>query len=53
MTFLMMILSSKTTGELLSVADKQKLKNAILHRLNSLLSSGKVVEVYFTEFMVQ
>jgi len=47
------ILSTKSTDELSSVGDKQKLKNEILHRLNSLMTSGKVREVYFSEFMVQ
>lgn len=47
------LLSSKTTEELSTVGDKQKLKNEILHRLNSLMTSGKVREVYFTDFMVQ
>ena len=46
-------LSSKSTDQLASVGDKQKLKDEILHRLNSLMTSGKVKEVYFSEFMVQ
>lgn len=47
------LLSSKSTTELVTVGDKERLKAEILHRLNSLSTSGKVVDVYFTEFMVQ
>lgn len=47
------LLSSHTTDSLSSVADKQKLKDEVLHRLNSIMTSGRVKEVYFSEFMVQ
>ncbi len=47
------LLSSKRSGELATVGDKERLRNEIIHRLNGLLSAGKVIEVYFTEFVVQ
>ncbi len=50
---LLTLLSSKTVADLVTVADKERLRNEIIHRLNAFLSAGKVVEVYFTEFVVQ
>ena len=50
---LLTLLSSKTSADLVTVADKERLRNELLHRLNAFLSTGKVVEVYFTEFVVQ
>ncbi len=47
------LLSSKRSGDLATVGDKERLRNEIIHRLNGLLSGGKVIEVYFTEFVVQ
>jgi flagellar basal body-associated protein FliL len=46
-------LSSKTSAELSTVADKERLRNEMIHRLNAFLTAGKVVEVYFIEFVVQ
>jgi flagellar FliL protein len=50
---LLTLLSSKGSADLVTVADKERLRNEILHRLNALLTAGRVVEVYFTEFVVQ
>ena len=50
---LLTLLSSKGSADLVTVADKERLRNEILHRLNAFLSAGRVVEVYFTEFVVQ
>ncbi len=50
---LLTLLSSKTSADLVSIADKERLRNEIIHRLNSFLSTGQVKEVYFTEFVVQ
>ncbi len=50
---LLTLLASKSSADLLTVADKERLRNEILHRLNSFLGTGRVVEVYFTEFVVQ
>ena len=50
---LLTLLSSKGSADLITVADKERLRNEILHRLNAFLSAGRVIEVYFTEFVVQ
>ncbi len=50
---LLTLLSSKGSADLVTVADKERLRNEILHRLNAFLSVGRVTEVYFTEFVVQ
>lgn len=50
---LLTLLSSKASADLTTVADKERLRNEIIHRLNAFLSSGRVVEVYFIEFVVQ
>jgi flagellar FliL protein len=47
------LLSSKSVADLTSVGDKERLRNEIIHRINSFLSAGKVIEVYFVEFVVQ
>lgn len=47
------LLSSKSSAELATVGDRERLRSEILHRLNGLLSGGAVVQVYFTEFLVQ
>lgn len=50
---LIMLFSSKTSEEMTTVGGKETLRNEIIRRLNSLLTTGKVAEVYFTEFVVQ
>jgi len=50
---LLTLLSSKTVADLVTVADKERLRNEIIHRINSFVSAGKVAEVYFVEFVVQ
>lgn len=50
---LLMLFSSKTSEEMVTVGGKETLRNEIIRRVNGLLLSGKVVEVYFTEFVVQ
>lgn len=50
---LLTLLSSKGSADLATVADKERLRNEIIHRLNAFLSAGRVQEVYFTEFVVQ
>jgi len=50
---LLTLLSSKGSADMATVADKERLRNEVLHRLNAFLSAGRVVEVYFTEFVVQ
>ena len=50
---LLTLLSSKTSADLVTVADKERLRNEMIHRLNAYLTAGHVVEVYFIEFVVQ
>jgi flagellar FliL protein len=50
---LLTLLSSKSSPDLVTIADKERLRNEVLHRLNAFLSTGKVVEVYFMDFVVQ
>jgi flagellar FliL protein len=50
---LLTLLSSKTMADLATVADKERLRNEIIHRVNTFIAAGKVVEVYFAEFVVQ
>ena len=47
------LLSSKTFPELQELSGKQKLRDELMIRLNSFLTSGKIVRVYFTEFIIQ
>ncbi|WP_462323957.1 flagellar basal body-associated FliL family protein [Desulfoplanes sp.] len=50
---LLLLLSSKTYEDLSSMEDKIALKNEIMSRLGQILGTGKVSNVYFTEFIVQ
>jgi flagellar FliL protein len=47
------ILTAKSSGELMDINGKQRLRDDIVIKLNSLLSTGKVKRVYFTEFVIQ
>lgn len=47
------VLSSKTTDELLTIEGKFKLKEQLLTRINSILNTGVVKNVYFVEFVIQ
>lgn len=47
------LLSSKSYQELQEPSGKQKLRDDLMMRLNSFLTSGKIVRVYFTEFVIQ
>lgn len=50
---LILLLSSKTYQELSSMENKLMLKQQIVDRLNQILGGSKVVEVYFTELVIQ
>lgn len=50
---LLTLLSSRTIADLVTVGDKEKLRNDMIHRLNAFLTNGRVVEVYFVDFVVQ
>ena len=47
------LLTAKSYRELVDIAGKQRLKDEIGIRLNNFLTTGKIVKVYFTEFVVQ
>ncbi|HOD35791.1 MAG TPA: flagellar basal body-associated FliL family protein [Syntrophales bacterium] len=47
------ILSSKSLKDISTTEGKQRLKEEISHRLNGYLSTGKILQVYFTDFVIQ
>ena len=47
------ILSGKTYNELATTAGKLKIKNEIATRLNQILGAPRVIQIYFTDFVVQ
>jgi flagellar FliL protein len=47
------ILSSKSLKDISTTEGKQRLKEEITNRLNSYLSKGRILRVYFTDFVVQ
>ncbi|CAD7783407.1 MAG: Flagellar basal body-associated protein FliL [Candidatus Methanoperedenaceae archaeon GB37] len=46
---LLMLLSSKSVEEISTLQGKLVLKNEIINRINSILNTGHVSAVYFTE----
>ncbi|MDT8272379.1 MAG: flagellar basal body-associated FliL family protein [Desulfomonilia bacterium] len=50
---IIMLLSSKSFDDVSSVAGKRALKRAIMNGTNKYLTSGQVVQIYFSEFVVQ
>ncbi|MDL2307359.1 flagellar basal body-associated FliL family protein [Desulfovibrio sp. OttesenSCG-928-C06] len=50
---MIMLLSSKTYGELSSQAGKLQLKNEILDRINQVLGGPKITRVFYTDLVVQ
>ncbi len=47
------ILSSKTVEEIQTAKGKEKLKEEIKRKLNSILTTGEIKHVYFTQFVIQ
>ncbi len=47
------LLSAKSYQELQEFSGKQKLREDIMMRINSFLTSGKIVRIYFTDFVIQ
>jgi flagellar FliL protein len=47
------LLSAKTYKEMMDPLGKQRLRDEIAMRANSFISRGKVLKVYFTEFVIQ
>jgi len=50
---MMLLLSSKTYADIKPVSGKIQLKDEIVKRINEILGKPLVVQVYFTEFLVQ
>jgi flagellar FliL protein len=50
---ILLLLSSKTFSDIRSPDGKYVLREEILERLNSVLVTGQISNVYFTEFVVQ
>lgn len=50
---IILLLSSKSYADLDSMEKKIQLRNEIVERLNQFIGQGKVVKVYFSEFVVQ
>jgi flagellar protein FliL len=47
------LLTAKSYKELVDIVGKQRLRDEIAMRLNNFMTKGKIVKVYFTEFVVQ
>jgi flagellar FliL protein len=47
------LLSAKTYKEMMDPIGKQRLRDEIVMRANSYATKGKVLKVYFTEFVIQ
>jgi len=47
------ILSSKSVEEIQTAKGKDKLKEEIKRKINSILTTGEIKHVYFTEFVIQ
>ena len=50
---LIALLSSKTVSEISSLQGKRNLQREIIYKINSTVSSGKIKNVFFTEFVMQ
>lgn len=50
---ILLILSSKEFDDISTVGGKLALKKEIMTKLNSILTTGRVLDIYFTEFLVQ
>lgn len=50
---IIMVLSGKEFEDISTPPGKTRLKQEIMNRLNKIMKSGQVKEIYFTEFIVQ
>ncbi|MBN2297493.1 MAG: flagellar basal body-associated FliL family protein [Deltaproteobacteria bacterium] len=50
---IIMLLSSKAFDDVSSIAGKRALKRGVLNSVNRYLTTGRVLRVYFSEFVVQ
>jgi flagellar FliL protein len=50
---IILLISNKTFEELQDLQGKKQLKAELQSRINSILQTGKVTSIYFTNFVVQ
>lgn len=50
---ILLLVGNKTFGELSDLQGKMQLRAELISRLNGILTRGKVVRIYFTDFVVQ
>ncbi|MEW6379314.1 MAG: flagellar basal body-associated FliL family protein [bacterium] len=50
---MLVLLSSKSYDDIADVSGKIRLRAEIMNRINTVLTSGEVRKVYFTEFVIQ
>ena len=50
---ILILLGAQTVADIQTTGGKLALKDEIRHRINARLDSGKVTDVYFTEFVIQ
>ncbi len=50
---ILLLLSAKSFAEISRLEGKMQLKEEVIMRINQVLSSGRISQVYFTEFVVQ
>ncbi|WP_298036608.1 flagellar basal body-associated FliL family protein [uncultured Desulfuromonas sp.] len=50
---ILLLIGSKTFGELYDLQGKLQLRAELVSRINDLLKAGKVKKLYFTEFVIQ
>ena len=50
---ILLLLSSLSYDDIATLDGKQRLRNQVLNRINSQLSTGKVKNIYFSEFVMQ
>ncbi len=50
---LITIFSSKTLDDVMPLAGKDRIKQEIMDKVNAVLSKGKVIAVYFSDFVIQ
>jgi len=49
----LMIMPSKKTHEIDTVKGKLALRNELIEKINSILTTGQITNIYFTEFIIQ
>jgi flagellar FliL protein len=50
---ILLLLSSKTFADIDSLDKKLELKDEIVERMNLIVGQGKIINLYFTEFVIQ